>query len=856
MKRSIAIISTLAMSCSLFAGCSTPNQTDTAADVQGLDTPYYGDNLIIASMSHLQEEGLIGENQSPIGDADAFLGNDIYISNGKVAATITVDTPDPWGYPVGSMVDLATVTGEVGNTLLDAYQNGALTVSNDRLWDMRLLMNSWDTWSPGTCGDITFEVVEDFQFDEQSEAGPALKVTSYYSEKSPTDTQEFETPLTISTYYALAPEDTYFKIKTVFENTGEQTYHERATGYSLSSKSTSVFTPGVEFYSEDPIKAANDFTSIYNPEYTVGLITPGVEDVYSNTGYSDTYQTLTFEPGSTTEIKAYLRVDDAADISAVTTQLMDVKNVPAAERLEITGQVVDDTGAPVPNAFVAVERNFEGTWKPLTWCTADTSGTYSITIPKPDTLSDYRVYGMAENYAITPSADRPTIDGEIVDGETPSCQTKPLVLSKAVALDVNLKDQNGDPVNGKILLSGVKRCVVDYIANNTFFTDLDNSGHAEVLVYPGDYELIVSSGGNFFSENITITGNTADETTLDVTIDRVDDLRDQGWYNVDLHHHVSKADACTKPINYIKSNIAEGVTVLYSSDHDDASANHEIEDILTQNSCDVAYIPGVEISASWSHFNAVPTDADGRGYMIDTENGKYKFDQYADFPDIVDSVHARNMLFVANHPWIGYGLFNAQNLNAVPGGYYDQFDLIEINGGISEKANAQAMESARSLWTESLSGGKVYFLTGGSDTHDVLDSSATTHSGIVRNFVKLPGTENITDELPAQLNAGHSYVSFGPLMFPADDAMFGETYQAENGKFTYTLPLQSVNGLEKVEVYSQDGVVDTFTFEDTPTTGSYTLEITPTEKSWYQFVVTDANGLQAYSNPIFVEVDA
>lgn len=193
---------------------------------------------------------------------------------------------------------------------------------------------------------------------------------------------------------------------------------------------------------------------------------------------------------------------------------------------------------------------------------------------------------------------------------------------------------------------------------------------------------------------------------------------------------------------------------------------------------------------------------------------------------------------------------------ADPGGYYDQFDLIELNGAISDERNAQAMESARTLWTESLTGGKVYFLTGGSDTHDVLDSTANRCSGEIRNFVKLgENVDSVQDELPVQLAAGHGYVSSGPLMFPADDAMFGETFTVgEDGSFTYTLPVQAVNGLAQIEVYNQDGLVDTHTFEGAPETGTYTTTLTPAEKSWYQFVVTDSLGLRAYSNPIFLEV--
>lgn len=140
MKKNIAILSTLALTCGLFAGCAPTNQ-EGSSQATGLAAPYYGDQLLIASLSQLRDKGLAKEGESLIGDADALLDNDIVISNGKMAATICVDTPDPWGYPVGSLVDLATVQGDAGDNLADAYKNGSLTVSNDRLWDMRLLMS-------------------------------------------------------------------------------------------------------------------------------------------------------------------------------------------------------------------------------------------------------------------------------------------------------------------------------------------------------------------------------------------------------------------------------------------------------------------------------------------------------------------------------------------------------------------------------------------------------------------------------------------------------------------------------------------------------------------------------------------
>jgi len=108
------------------------------------------------------------------------------------------------------------------------------------------------------------------------------------------------------------------------------------------------------------------------------------------------------------------------------------------------------------------------------------------------------------------------------------------------------------------------------------------------------------------------------------------------------------------------------------------------------------------------------------------------------------------MVFIVNHPWISYGLFYAQALSSIPGGYYDQYDLIELNAAVRENSDEKTMASARARWTKALTRGKKYFLTAASDTHDVL---------------KTGGNANLLDDFATQLGLGHSYASYGPLMF-------------------------------------------------------------------------------------------
>jgi len=291
-----------------------------------------------------------------------------------------------------------------------------------------------------------------------------------------------------------------------------------------------------------------------------------------------------------------------------------------------------------------------------------------------------------------------------------------------------------------------------------------------------------------------------------------------------------------------------------SSDHDSIASNGEIAKYAQGRK--VGYIPSLEISPSWGHFNVFPVTAAAYTNMT---TDKFAVDPFMDFPDIVKKVHNSGAVLVANHPYIAYGLFTAQEADAIPGGYSADFNLIEINGAIKPAPNQKALDKAMDFWTaKATSGSKSYYLTGGSDTHDVLIPNlrkSKEASGKCRTYASVSGTLTPMAYIDAILN-GKSYISMGPLLFA--DQIFGETKKiTSKDEFQLKFEAASVLGIAKVEVFTAGKKVAASQTFATPSTNreSFTFAFNPSSNTWYNIVVTDIDGQKAISNPVWVNVD-
>src|SRR6202035_1558717 len=197
--------------------------------------------------------------------------------------------------------------------------------------------------------------------------------------------------------------------------------------------------------------------------------------------------------------------------------------------------------------------------------------------------------------------------------------------------------------------------------------------------------------------------------------------------------------------------LAAGLDLLCVSDHD-STANHGILQAIADRR-GVAFIPSIELSPSWGHFNAYPLVL-GQKLAIDTGT--------ATIDEIIKEGRRQGATVVqVNHPFIPYGYFTSVSAGVAPGGFSPRFDLIEINAGVP----ADDVKVLRTLWNF-WNAGHRYYLGAGTDTHDVWHEE----SGAVRTFAHIEGA--VTAKAFAQaLREGHGYVTFGPLVFPS--VMFG-----------------------------------------------------------------------------------
>ncbi len=164
----------------------------------------------------------------------------------------------------------------------------------------------------------------------------------------------------------------------------------------------------------------------------------------------------------------------------------------------------------------------------------------------------------------------------------------------------------------------------------------------------------------------------------------------------------------------------------------------------------VAFIPSIELSASWGHFNAYPLSP-GQELKLDTGT--------ATIDDILKEGRRLGATVVqVNHPFIPYGYFTSVAAGVAPGGFNPAFDLIEINA--AEPADdVKVLQTLWSFWNA----GHRYYLTAGTDTHDVwhAESGSGTHLRSHRRRSDRPGIRagaeggpRLRDVRPADVSVG------------------------------------------------------------------------------------------------------
>ncbi len=707
---------------------------------------------------------------TPIVKGDAKAAGDITVVNEKLAFSLAVESAVPYGVPRGALVDLAPVTDG--------------KIGRDRVVFADFIPNNWSAW-PNT-----------YQRVEIVERGPARVVVR---------TARDWGAVTLVTTYTLESNSDHIVIQTTMTNGGPVELADLLSGLTLWPNSGFLF-------GADPVLAHR--VVAYDEHWVVALHADYFDAV--GDGSRDLYRRHTLGPGQSRVFEGWLQVLATGDLAPVARAEIERRHLTAGS---VQG-VVRDGGDRIIDAPVIVVESHD---KPYAWAVGR-AGHFDITLP----VGDYTLYATAKNYSQSRTHAVRVAAAAVQRADFRD-------LAGPGSLEVGVSDgRNGQPLDARVAIVRGQTPVVEYLGRRSFFTELERKGHATIPIAPGRYVLAVSSGGGFLGPTSTTSIQVPPNATTPLTVQltRLFEPPLRGWYSADLHHHADQAEAVTPPADLARAQLAAGLDMIFVSDHDSTVNHPALQDIADRRG--VAFMPGVELSPSWGHFNAYPVSL-GQAVAVDTS--------VATVEQIIAEARRLGALVVqVNHPFIPYGYLTSVAAGVAPGGFNPAFDLLEINASVP----ADDVKVVRTLWAL-WNAGHRYYLSAGTDTHDAWNEE----SGRVRMFAHVDGPLS-AGAFANALKAGHGYVTHGPLIFP--DAMFGDELRVTpDRRFNLGFDLESVTGLKGVQLIGAGAVLVDKAFSNAPREVHVDFPLQTHAATWYALVVEDAAGNKAYTNPIWVD---
>ncbi len=729
-------------------------------------------------------EVTLSRGATPIPDGEAVSPGDITVRNDRLAFTLAVESQAPWGVPRGVIVDLAPV------------RDG--TPDLDRIAFADFIPNNWSAW-PNTRQEV--EVLA------ETPERVAIRVTRDFGDAD------------IATTYTLDDGSDRIHLVTTMTNNGATDLADQMSGFTLWPDSGYLFpVPGLQGVGSGPAeKALSDRVVAYDADWFIALHAPYFDRVEYDS--KDLYLLHSLAPGESRSFEGWLQVGPSGDLAPVVAAEIERAGTASGR---IAGAIGSSQG-PIEDAVLVVEK----AGAPFAW-TMTPTGSYDIALPE----GDYTVYATAEGYSQSP-ARQVTVSANgtsTLDVDT---------LQPPGTASFSVTGSDGEPLDARIGITQGQAPLVEFLGRRTFFTGLDQPGQAEAALAPGEYVFTVGHGAGFLGagQEVSVTVPAGERVDVPVTLELLAQPRQDDWYASDMHHHADQLEGTTPPEFLARSELAAGLDLIFVSDHDSTVNHAELARIAEARG--VPFIPSIELSPSWGHFNAYPLTL-GEPLRVDTSTATAA-EIFAEARRLgADAIQS-------NHPFIPYGYLASLEAGTVPGGFAPDIDLLEMNG---PEDDLRVFERAGQLWTR----GQRIFLSAGSDVHDVW----TSESGSARAYVHVPG--GLTAEgFVANLKDGHAYVTRGPLIAPS--VLFGSDLRTQPGQGTpVSFDLTAVNGLARATLVGPGGEIESRAFEGAPTraTAEFTVtsgtEAGPAEGvDWVALTVEDAQGKMAFSNPIWVK---
>lgn len=613
---------------------------------------------------------------------------------------------------------------------------------------------------------------------------------------------------TVSTTYTLKDQADWVEIETTLYNGGASALPALLSGLTYWPKGGYLFgVPGAPQGGAAPGALAHRMVA-YDEHWSVALHAAYFDHV--EYGSKDLYLAHALAPGQSRSFSGALQVGASGDLAPVMRAEIERGHLPSAT---VRGTVRGADGKPVARAVVVVER----AGQPYGWAVAP-RGSYRVQLP----VGDYRLYATAKGHEQSAPQSLRLASGQALTQDFGQ-------LHGHGKVRFSVRGGDGAPLDARIAISEGQQPVVQFLGKKTFFTELYRQGEAELSLAPGRYVFAVTSGAGFLHEPASVALQVAPGGArhATVTLARFADPAARHWYGADTHHHADQAEAVTPPADLARAQLAAGLDLLFVSDHDTMINLAALQAIAARRR--VPFIGAIELSASWGHFNAYPLAA---GQRLQIDIGTATVAQI-----FAEARRLGAATIQVNHPFIPYGYFASVDAGLAPGGYDAGFNVVEINAAVPGDDDKVVKKLWR-YWND----GKPFYLAGGTDVHDVWND----HSGSVRTYAHVDG-QLTADKFSAAVNAGHAYVTHGPLIYP--DQLFGT--RLEQMPATLGFDLQSLAGIKKVELIGDGAVAASLAFDDFARQRRVDL-VPPSGLRWYALVVEDRDGRKAYSNPVWI----
>ena len=381
------------------------------------------------------------------------------------------------------------------------------------------------------------------------------------------------------------------------------------------------------------------------------------------------------------------------------------------------------------------------------------------------------------------------------------------------------------------------------------------TGTGEIEVPPGDWTVTLSHGWEYsiHRENVTLTEG--ETTQVSAVLERQVDTT--GFISADLHTHCTRSlDSDYDIADKLSSNIAEGIELVVSTDHD-AQTNYR--PVLKQMQAEdlIRVVVGCEISALYGHSVVYPLPVHPLGWNY----WSFPWTLYEDdifvrqleYPEIWPKARELGaQIITVAHPlsytaWFTYLGFDPPNVipklkDLPPDKFSADFDVIELLNQRDPDPTLEVMlNKVLPVWSSMNNQGHFKTAVGVSDSHE-----RDTEAGLGRTLIASSSddSKNIDlDEIFQSLKNGRTLVDGGIFVnIHIADAAVGDL-TTQTAPFDVRIVVQAADWVPVEQVILIENGVTIETLPVGPyDTNAVRLDtnvtVNPTKDSWYAAVAT------------------